>query len=42
MKYVKVVAMLIDRNQANLFEVHPTIAGYRVMSRAFLQAIESE
>jgi len=34
--------LLIERNQAKLFEVHPTNAGYRVMSRAFLQAIESE
>lgn len=32
--------LLIERNQAGLFEVHPTNAGYRVMARAFLQVIE--
>ncbi|MDA9981692.1 SGNH/GDSL hydrolase family protein [Gammaproteobacteria bacterium] len=33
--------LLINRNQAKLFEVHPTNAGYRVMAGVFMQAIES-
>lgn len=33
--------LLIERNQSNLFEVHPTNAGYRVMARAFEEVIES-
>jgi lysophospholipase L1-like esterase len=33
--------LLINRNQAKLFEVHPTNAGYRIMARVFMQAIDS-
>lgn len=34
--------LLIERNQSNMFEVHPTNAGYRVMAQAFMRAIEAE
>lgn len=34
--------LLIERNQSNLFEVHPTNAGYRVMARAFMDVIEAD
>lgn len=34
--------LLIERNQSNLFEVHPTNAGYRVMAQTFIKVIEAE
>lgn len=34
--------LLIERNNSNLFEVHPTNAGYRVMAKVFMKVIEGE
>lgn len=33
--------LLIEHHDANLYEVHPTNAGYRVMAQAFLGAIQA-